>query len=295
MAGVGVRPMTADDVDGAIGAWTTANNQHRLASGLPPHPADDDYLHRMRRRVAYLLGTDPGGSWVATEDGGSGAGGPVVGLAQSFARDGYWVLSLLGVVAEAQRSGVGHRLLEASLGHGAGLRGTIQASSHPSAARLYQAAGFALHPTVAALGTVGPGTVSPHPGVRQGTEADLAVAEAVDRQVRGSVRTADLAHLLGTPGNRLLVAGEEAYGVVADDRTVTVAGTVPAAAAAVLQTALAQSPPGTEFEVMWLTSYQQWAIEVVVRAGLTLRPYGPVMARGMDGLPSPYIPSGGFG
>ena len=30
-------------------------------------------------------------------------------------------------------------------------------------------------------------------------------------------------------------------------------------------------------------------------AGIELQPYGPVMVRGMDGPPSPYIPSGGYG
>jgi hypothetical protein len=48
-------------------------------------------------------------------------------------------------------------------------------------------------------------------------------------------------------------------------------------------------------EVNWLTSAQQWAIRVVVEAGIELLPFGPVMVRGMDGPPSPYIPSGGFG
>jgi len=33
----------------------------------------------------------------------------------------------------------------------------------------------------------------------------------------------------------------------------------------------------------------------VVEAGIELLPFGPVMVRGMDGPPSPYIPSGGFG
>jgi hypothetical protein len=48
-------------------------------------------------------------------------------------------------------------------------------------------------------------------------------------------------------------------------------------------------------EVNWLTSAQQWAIRVLTQAGIELQPLGPVMVRGMDGPPSPYIPSGAYG
>ncbi len=54
-------------------------------------------------------------------------------------------------------------------------------------------------------------------------------------------------------------------------------------AALVLKTMLAESPPGETIEINWLTSAQQWAIRVVVDAGIELQPYGPVMVRGMDG------------
>jgi hypothetical protein len=63
----------------------------------------------------------------------------------------------------------------------------------------------------------------------------------------------------------------------------------------VLKTMLAEAPAGETIEINWLTSAQQWAIRVVVEAGIELQPYGPVMVRGMDAPPCPYIPSGGYG
>ena len=50
---------------------------------------------------------------------------------------------------------------------------------------------------------------------------------------------------------------------------------------------LAEAPAGETIEINWLTSAQQWAMREVVAAGIELRPYGPVMVRGMDGPPSP--------
>jgi hypothetical protein len=58
---------------------------------------------------------------------------------------------------------------------------------------------------------------------------------------------------------------------------------------------LAEVPEGETIEVNWLTSAQQWAIRLLTQTGVELRPSGPVMVRGMDGPPSPYIPSGGYG
>jgi hypothetical protein len=63
----------------------------------------------------------------------------------------------------------------------------------------------------------------------------------------------------------------------------------------VLKAMLAEAPAGETIEINWLTSAQQWAIRVVVEAGIELQPYGPVMVRGMDAPPAPYIPSGGYG
>jgi hypothetical protein len=57
---------------------------------------------------------------------------------------------------------------------------------------------------------------------------------------------------------------------------------------------LARAPAGKDVDVSWLTSSQQWAIEVVVAAGLDLRPGGAVCLRGDVGPFRPYLPGGAY-
>jgi hypothetical protein len=165
---------------------------------------------------------------------------------------------------------------------------------------LYTGFGFTLHPVVTAWGAIRPGAVVRPPEVER-HEADevgsrqLDIITAIDRAVRGSARSVDIVAMLAQPGNRLLLHGDQAYAVVKDERIVTLGAYQEDSAALVLRTMLAEAPVGETIEVNWLTSAQQWAVREVVAAGIELRPYGPVMVRGMDGPPSPYIPSGGFG
>ncbi len=101
--------------------------------------------------------------------------------------------------------------------------------------------------------------------------------------------------MLAHPGNHLLLHGDQAYAVAADDRIVTLGAHQEESAVLVLRAMLAEAPAGETIEINWLTSAQQWAIGEVVAAGIELQPFGPVMVRGMDGPPRPYIPSGGYG
>jgi hypothetical protein len=101
--------------------------------------------------------------------------------------------------------------------------------------------------------------------------------------------------MLTLAGNRLLLRADRAYAVAKDERIVTLGAVDEESASAVLLAMLADAPEGETIEVNWLTSAQQWAIRVLTQAGIELQPYGPVMVRGMDGPPSPYIPSGGYG
>ena len=131
-----------------------------------------------------------------------------------------------------------------------------------------------------------------------GQAPDPALAPAAslrDRTVRGSARAVDIVAMLAQPGCRLLLHGDQAYAIAKDERIVTLGARQEESAALVLRAMLAEAPAGETIEVNWLTSPQQWAVREVVAAGIQLRPYGPVMVRGMDGPPSPYIPSGGFG
>ena len=165
---------------------------------------------------------------------------------------------------------------------------------------LYTGFGFSLHPVVTAWGAIRPGAVARPPEVDRYEpdevgERELDVVTAIDRKVRGSARTVDIVAMLAQPGNRLLLHADQGYAVAKDERIVTLGARQEESAALVLRAMLAEAPAGETIEINWLTSAQQWAVREVVAAGIELRPYGPVMVRGMDGPPSPYIPSGGFG
>jgi ribosomal protein S18 acetylase RimI-like enzyme len=288
------RPMTGNDVPAAVAAFDTGLLAMLARYALPVTRNSIRDERRRQDRTRHFLETDPGGSWVA-EDGG------VVGMSQSFVREGYWMLSQLGTVPGLQGRGVGRELLRRALLHGDPHGpGTIQCSRDPKAMALYASFGFRLHPVVAASGAMRPGSIErPHEVVRyepdQVTDRELQIVTAIDRKVRGSARTVDVVAMLTQPGTRLLLHDDQCYAVTMDDRVVTLGARQEESATLVLKAMLAESPTGETIEVNWLTSAQQWAIRVVVEAGIELLPFGPVMVRGMDGPPSPYIPSGGFG
>jgi ribosomal protein S18 acetylase RimI-like enzyme len=289
------RPMTEEDVPAAVAAFDTGLLAMLARYALPVTRNSLRDERRRRDRTRHFLGTDPEGSWVA-EDGGS-----VVGMSQSFVREGYWMLSQLGTVPGLQGRGLGRELLRRALLHGDPHGpGTIQCSRDPKAMALYASFGFKLHPVVAASGAMRPGSIErPREVVRyepdQVTERELQIVTAIDRKVRGSARSVDVVAMLTQPGTRLLLHADQGYAVTMDDRVITLGARQEESATLVLKTMLAESPTGETIEVNWLTSAQQWAIRVVVDAGIELLPFGPVMVRGMDGPPSPYIPSGGFG
>jgi ribosomal protein S18 acetylase RimI-like enzyme len=289
------RQMTEGDVPSAVAAFERGLLGISTGLGLPITGNTIQDERRRQDRTRHFLGTDPEGSWVAEE------GETIVGMSQSFVREDYWMLSQLGTVPGRQGRGVGCDLLQLALSHGdPDSPGTIQCSSDPKAMALYTGFGFTLHPVVTGWGAIRPGAVTRPPGVDRYEandvgERELDVVTAIDRQVRGSARTIDIVAMLAQPGNRLLLHGDQAYAVAKDERIVTLGARQEESAALVLRTMLAEAPAGETIEVNWLTSAQQWAVREIVAAGIELRPYGPVMVRGMDGPPSPYIPSGGFG
>lgn len=284
-----VRPLRADDVAPAVEVWQAAVADLRARLRLPGRDLAPADRTRLAGRIDHLRSTDPDGSWVADRDG------RLVGLAQSFVRESYWVLSLLGVEPAFQSSGTGRALLEPALAYGSGCRGTIQASQDPRAVRLYATAGFDLHPSMDASGVLGQPRPAAPSTVRTGGIADLAVADAIDRAVRGSARTADLRHELEHNRSTLLLDGERAYAVATHDRLIALAGLDEGSATGVLAAAFHLAPSGGAYEVGWLTARQQWAVRAALAAGLSLHPRGPVMVRGMDGPPAPYLPSGALG
>jgi hypothetical protein len=292
---VTLRPMAEADVPGAVAAFDAGFGAMRTRYGLPEVARSARQDQRRHNRSRHFLRTDPGGSWVAEE------GGVIVGMSQSFVREGYWVLSQLGAVPGRQDRGLGRELLRLALSHGDGdSPGTIQCSRDPKAMALYTGAGFSLHPVVGAWGPLrSPATSRPSEVTRhtraEVTAAHLDVVTAIDRFVRGSARTVDVEMMLSEDGARLLLHEDQGYAVTKDDRLVTMGGRTEASATLVLRALLAEVPPGGMVELNWLTSTQQWAISLLVEAGVELVPYGPVMVRGMPGPPHPYIPSGGYG
>jgi GNAT superfamily N-acetyltransferase len=290
------RPMELADAPGAVAAFEGGLLTMLARHGLPVTGNSIQDERRRIDRTRHFLGTDPGGSWVAVDDRGT-----IIGVSQSFVREDYWMLSQLGAVPGVQGQGIGRELLRLALSHGDPQSpGTIQCSRDPKAMALYTGHGFHLHPVVAAWGIMRPGSVSrPDDVVRvepdHVTDRELDIVTAIDRSVRGSARTVDVVAMLAHPGNRLLLHGDQAYAVVADDRIVTLGAHQEESAVLVLRAMLAEAPAGETIEINWLTSAQQWAIGEVVAAGIELQPFGPVMVRGMDGPPRPYIPSGGYG
>jgi GNAT superfamily N-acetyltransferase len=287
--------MTEVDVPAAVAAFDSGFLAMRARYALPVTGNTIQDERRRQERTRHFLATDPQGSWVAEDDG------LVVGMSQSFVREDYWMLSQLGTLPGRQGVGVGRELLRLALTHGdADSPGTIQCSRDPKAMALYTSFGFVLHPVVAAWGAMRPGAVErPAEVVRyepdQVTDRELEIVTSIDRDVRGAGRRVDIVSMLGQPGNRLLLHGEDGYAVAKDDRIVTLGAHNETSATLVLRAMLAETPAGETIEINWLTSSQQWAIRAVVEAGIELVPYGPVMVRGMDAPPSPYIPSGGYG
>src|SRR3954468_19713877 len=161
-----IRPMTTDDLEQVLDLTSVTFSDLDERFGAEPRPPGD----RARRipRFARPLATDPGGAWVAEDDG------RIVGAAQAIDRDGLWGLSLLVVQPGLQSRGTGRALLDRALGYArGGRRGAIIVGwQDPRALRLYASAGFQLDPAVSASGHVRvPPAVAA--GVREGGRGDL--------------------------------------------------------------------------------------------------------------------------
>jgi GNAT superfamily N-acetyltransferase len=285
-----IRQMTAADAEGvyrtsseAIPATAEERQQVRNRSA--------EEVEQRKQRYLHFLEHDPEGAWVAADGDHR-----IVGVALALVREGIWVLSLYAVDEKYRNHGVGKALLDRALPYAEGCRGAMIASSwHPAAMRRYALAGFALRPTLTANGKVRRERVPAGLGVREGTKGDLELAAEVDRSVRGAAHGPDLEFMLRT-GSRLLVADDVAgrgYAVVWDGSPALLAATTPETAAELLWACLAEGS-GEPVEVPWITGSQNWAVPVVLEAGLSLSPAGPICVRGDLGPLTPYLPSGPF-
>jgi GNAT superfamily N-acetyltransferase len=255
-------------------------------------PDDPAIVERGRRRVAHLQRTDPGGAWVADQDG------RVVGVALALVREGVWGCSLFAVAAGLQGRGVGRRLLEASFDYGRAARGhLILSTENPAAMRRYARLGLDLRPCVAAAGVVDPRRIdraAALDGIEDAGPAGIPVADEIGRAVRGAGHGPDLEVALGDPGTHLLLAGDEAFALVRDERVMLVAGRDDDAATRALNAAFAAVPRGASVTVDFLTAGQDWAVRASLDAGLALSPEGPFFTGGDAGPLRPYIPSGAY-
>jgi GNAT superfamily N-acetyltransferase len=186
-----VRPLTADDIEAAGGVQSRSFDDYDRRHGEAPKPWTEGAVARQRQRFEHFLKYDPEGSWVAV------AGDSVVGTALASKRDAMWGLSLLAVDPETQSSGIGRRLLAASLQYAAGATTAVILSSEDTRAmRAYARAGFDLHPQVSGRGTVDRTAIPRLSRVRKGDESRADWADAVDRAVRGAGRGPDHAVLI---------------------------------------------------------------------------------------------------
>ncbi|HEX4032997.1 MAG TPA: GNAT family N-acetyltransferase [Solirubrobacteraceae bacterium] len=245
---------------------------------------------RWRSRLAHPSATDPEGAFVAE------LGDEIVGVAMAIARERLWCLSLLAVAPSAQSDGSGRALMERALTYASASTdiGLIPSSSDPRALRLYALSGFDLHPTFEASGILDRSALPrPTGSIRAGDEADLEALEPISRAVRGAAHTTEIQFALGL-GARLLRLGDRGFAVVYGGHAVWLLAALDDDAAAQLLWAALALADTERPTVSWITAAQQWAIDVVVRAGLRLVPDGALCVRGDPGTLAPYLPSGPF-
>jgi predicted N-acetyltransferase YhbS len=243
-----------------------------------------------QERVAFPIATDPDGAFVAERDG------HVIGVAEAIVRERLWCLSLIAVEPGVQGAGAGHELMRRAREYGTDAEaGLIVASNDPRALRLYAQSGFSLIPTFQAEGVPDRRALPrPDPRVRDGDDGDLDALAAIARDVRGAGYSQEIAFELGRDG-RLLRLGDRGFAVARPGHSVwLLVARDEDAACALLWHALELVGESDRASVRWITGEQQWAIDVLMRAGLGLSAYGALCVRGDPGPLRPFLPSPPF-
>ena len=291
-----VRALLPDDVPAAeevASSSLLAMSEVYEATPPPTHERTPDRIALSRHRIAHLQRTDPAGAWVAVD------GDAVVGIALSLRRGPMWFLSLLAVATGLQSRGVGKALLEASLRTSDGAAASwILASADPKALRRYALAGFAPHAGYSAAGPLDRALLPGRLHVRDGDWArDAELVDGVVTGLRGAPYGPDIEAMSAT-GHELLVADEGSDRGFAILRAVggvaSLGATSPGLAQRLLWAALARGE-SREVTVEWLTSDQQWAIDVALAARLALLAGPSSCRRTTLGPMTPYLPGGAYG
>lgn len=289
-----VRPMRADDLAACEAitraAYFEVDRATVQRSWPDPTPRSEagraDWLAKSRHKLA----TDPGGCWVADEDG------VVVGLVTSLRRDLLWILCSFAVTPGAQGRGLGTLLLDAATHYGDGcLRGMFVASQDQGALHRYRRAGFDLHPQMVLRGSVSRAVLPVVPHVREGTAADRDLCDSLDRRTRGAAHGPD--HALLAEQLRLIVIDHptgQGYAYVGRTGGVQcLAAESRRAAVGLLWESLAATDPDIAVEVPRVNAANQWALDVATAARLEIHPRTFLATRHLK-PPAPYIPHSTF-
>ena len=284
-----IRPMRPEDVPGAErlsrAAYAGAERFEAPSGRTGSSGHDLARVSRWTARTGHLLGTDPGGCWVAEVDG------EPAGFVVSFRRDLLWLLASHAVRPGLQGQGLGRHLLDAALTHSRGcLRGMFCSSSDPGAYRRYRQAGFTLHPEMVLSGVPDRSVLPVVEHVREGTAGDVDLMNSLDRQRRDAAHGPD--HALLQSLHRSVVTDHttgSGYAYLHDSGgPVLLAASNRRTAARLLWEALACVPAGATVEVAHVTVANEWAVDVGLEACLSVSTRGYLALRGMR-PPSPYL------
>jgi GNAT superfamily N-acetyltransferase len=285
---IDVRPMAIDDIDGVLAVVDAADAAAERAAGRTPEEHTDEQRAYFRTGMERFIERDGGGAWVAV------AANMVVGMAEAVRRGPFWGLSMLFVHPERQSTGVGRRLLDASLKYaeGSDVR-MIMTSQDPRALRRYSAAGLDIHPAVEANGTVDRAAIPTGLQGRPGDLADLDLVDEVDSGLRGS-RAEDVEYLV-KHGSRLEVVDSgsgRGFAVHRNNRVSLLGATDETTAAHLVWRALAETEG--QAHIWCMTAGQDWAVRVALAARMSVVPAGPLFVGGLDRPPGPWLPSGWY-
>jgi predicted N-acetyltransferase YhbS len=276
-----VRPMTQGDIEQV--ATVTAE---AFGTDISTSAARSAW----EQRLMHSLRHDPDGSFVSVSRG------IVTGSAQAVIREGIWILSLLAVSPTLGEGGEGRALVQSALDYDRGCSGgLIVASGDPRALRLYASAGFELEATFRATGSVDPALIPDrHPAISSVAASDLGSLGPISRAARGAAHTPDLDVALFRDAS-ISRLEDRGFVVTLPDRGIwALAAGDEQAAAALLWHGLSEVQDEPSVDVGWVSGRQQWAIDVLLAARLSISNYGALCARGATGPLYPYIPSPPF-
>lgn len=272
--------MTATDVPSAILLTWEAFGIPRDSVQL--RPTWDARMHMMLR-------TDPAGAFVALGDGGE-----VVGVSAALARGDVWVLSLLAVKAGIQSRGIGRALMEAALSYRSDLKNRlIMSTNDPRAMRLYWQAGFALYPAMLASGAVKRERLpQTDPRITEVAIEGIGQLAPISVAIRGGPHTEEM-KMMASTGARIFRRDDRGFVVVSASHEIWLLAALDHESANVLLWhGLDRASEGGSVRVRYVSGANQWAIDILMEAGLDVIADGAVSVAGNPGPLRPYIPSG---